>query len=262
MKWDLNGNEEEIENNFLSVKESIKKFKKDERKNNGLANKVVLNLDKTVNSERVLGFKTQKKEKVHNYLYKGYVDLRQFSNPYIFTRNRIITFIEEATNTEIFFIGEYTPSNNESGDDDVMFLEVNTVTAEDLNRFHKFIHKYNTNDSGFDGLNFLIQGDSKIVNYCNSDGEHYLCVRKSLNIPFESSQKIKDLIQKHFDKLKKDENIEIRFGGSGSGHIEPCFGEESDEPFFFQLKSKKIKFTEDLSEKLYNLVNNIDFNNL
>ncbi|KAG5860503.1 hypothetical protein KMI_01g01400 [Encephalitozoon hellem] len=179
-----------------------------------------------------LNFRRQVKKRVKDYKYRALFNIGKTKRPYVLTRNSVVMMIEEELGVEILVKGSYRPEelNGDTDDEDALVYEVSAETPEML---HEAIGRIPSIIKEMPAFPWDSSGVSGRYVYRN--GVRYRSHR--IIIDSELSEKMSE-IRKDIEATSIDKPVEINIRGRLSGYIEPCFGEEANEPTYIQIVAK------------------------
>ncbi|KAL7345275.1 insulin-like growth factor 2 mRNA-binding protein 1 [Encephalitozoon intestinalis] len=183
-----------------------------------------------------LNFKRQVKKKVNDYKYKTLYNVGKTKNPYALTRNSVVIAMEEELGVEILVKGSYKPEelNGDTDDSDGLVYEISAPTPEILQEaMFKIPSMVKT-------VPVLPWTSSSILGrYVWKNGTRYHSYRIFVD-PDDLSGKMNEF-RKDIEAVAADKSVDIAIRGKFSGHVEPCFGEEANEPPYIQILTKTKK---------------------
>lgn len=195
-----------------------------------------------------LNFRRQVKRRVNDHKYKAFYNIGKTKRPYVFTRNSVVMVIEEELGVEILVKGSYKPEelNGDTDDEDGLVYEISAETPEILQEAMARL------PSAINAIpSFPWNSSSIIGRYVYRNGVRHRLHR--IIIDNELAEKKIDEIRKDIESIGVDRSVETSVRGRFSGHIEPCFGEESNGPTYIQIVArtkKQIKEVKDMCGKV------------
>ncbi|KAH9411016.1 hypothetical protein HK407_09g14320 [Ordospora pajunii] len=193
---------------------------------------VDLNPEGSIVGEFMLNFTRQIKKRIHNYEFKAAYNVGRTSNPYMSTRNCVVMMLEEELGVEIVVRGGYKPFelNAEADESDALMYDVYAATPELL---HNAMSKIGDRIKAIDGYMKGKYGSAwrQVVR----NGAKYYSSRVLLQLENEADG---ELIKNELLGIVHDYSVDAVLRGRHSGYVEPCLGEESNEPAYIHLVSK------------------------
>ncbi|CAD26384.1 hypothetical protein [Encephalitozoon cuniculi GB-M1] len=198
--------------------------------------KVSLSGEENVVGGNDLNFIRQVKKRVNDYKHKTLYNIGRTRNPYVFTRNSVVMMIEEELGVEILVRGSYKPEelNGDTDDSDALVYEISAPTPEVLKEAMSRIPSITKV-----APTFPWSPSCSVGRHVWKNGVKY----HSYRIPVDpkEAEKGMDGIRRDIELAAAGKSVEIVLRGRFSGHVEPCLGEESNEPMYIQVigRSKK-----------------------
>lgn len=197
--------------------------------------------------DRDLNFKRQKKRNVHGHRYRTVYNAGKTRFPYLLTRSCVVVMLEESVGAEITVQGTYRPEelNGDTDDEDALLLEISAPTPNELQdamfRLAALVKSGSAQD--------LYDAAGRAV-WRNGMKHHASRIR----LPAGLSGGTMDELRRRLETLGGDGAVETRIRGRGSGHVEPCLCEESDEPPYVHVVSRNkgaIRKAEEVCQQVF-----------
>lgn len=254
MGWDSDDEKSTNVSNGDLRQEEVKRVKKsieDVDVVSTVPRSVSVSFENTSIEDSDLNFKRQIKRNVNSYKYKTVYNVGKTKSPYLLTRNSVLIRLEEGLGVEILVKGTYKPEelNGDINDENALLLE---ISAPSPNELQEAMFKLASAVKSLDGKkNRELES---IKRYFRRDGTQYHTTRIRLNArSLENKNLVSDLIES-MESLALANSVEIKMRGRGSGYIEPCFGEESNEPRYVQIISKGKPNLQSVEKSIRNVI--------
>lgn len=230
MKWDVDKGHE-ASDPLLEVKRAKKMIESTEAK--PARAEVSLSAEEDGVGGGDLNFKRQTKRRVKDYRYTTTYNVGKTKSPYVLTRNSVVMMVEEELGVEIVVRGSYKPEelNGDTDDSDALVYEVGAATPEELQEAMFRLPSIVKSMPMFPWLPSSASG-----RYVRRGNMRYYSYRVPVDLSLAESRM--DEIRKEVESIASRMSVEVIVRGRFSGHVEPCLGEESNEPTYIHIVAK------------------------